>query len=143
MNTLPTEFNEKNSITDVSEGTKAKVYVVYCYVDYRKEIGTRILRTYSDREKAIEWVTKFAKQKKTEKKQRVEDKKEVDTKDEENEEKYDDYQEDGPEYSCEVGTDFDAYVVYKKKKDLVEETGLDTLQDMFGLRIAIDCVECF
>lgn len=31
------------------------VYVVYVYVDYRKEIGTRIVRVYKDKQMAIEF----------------------------------------------------------------------------------------
>jgi hypothetical protein len=40
-----------------------KAYVVYVYGDYRKEIGTRCIRTYKDKAKAIEFAeslsTKF------------------------------------------------------------------------------------
>jgi hypothetical protein len=36
-----------------SQSNKKYSYVVYVYVDYRKETGTRVLRTYTDRETAI------------------------------------------------------------------------------------------
>lgn len=35
--------------------TPEEVYVVYVYIDYRKEIGARILRTYKKREEAIQF----------------------------------------------------------------------------------------
>jgi DNA-dependent RNA polymerase auxiliary subunit epsilon len=47
--------SETKSSEKEEQPAKASTFVVYVYVDYRKEVMMRCLRTYTDRHRAIEF----------------------------------------------------------------------------------------
>jgi hypothetical protein len=100
-------------------------FVVYVYVDYNKEIGTRVLRTYLDRQKAIDFAeslsTKYYP---------------ASRKEEEEEE----YKSDNVMVS---GNEFDAWLCFPK--DRLTEFGLSEtdVEDLWYLRVAVDKAQHF
>jgi hypothetical protein len=115
-------------------------YVVYLYVDYRKETGSKVLRTYFDRQKAIDFAESLSTNYVTAKKAR----KEPESNDEDEEEQDEEEKENGgPEYVSLIGTEFDAKL--RCPKNHLTEYGL-TNQDVSNLwytRIAVDVAQHF
>jgi hypothetical protein len=108
-----------------------KSYVVYAYVDYRKEIGTRVIRTYLDPDKAIAFAESLTT-------------KYVDPAKQEGEIEEETFDEDrGPEYVCLVGNVFDARLRFPKNQ--LTEYGLtkDDVENLWCTRIAVDEAEHF
>lgn len=157
-------------MSEPSSTTKSSAYVVYVYVDYRKETGARLMRSYTNRKKAIAFAeslsTKYVKEPKA-KKQKTESimatntggsiveesegKKEdngtgvevVEEQDEENE--YDDEEEDwigeDPEYVSMIGTEFDARLKLPKNKLVDYGVSLTDVSALWYVRIAVDKVD--
>jgi hypothetical protein len=105
--------------------TSSEVYVVYVYVDYRKEIGTRILRTYKKREEAIKFAQSLSTEYKVEKK--------VKNEEDEEEEEIDANRES--EYCIVEGTEFDARLKVPSKE--WPKYGIND-KHLWYLRIAVD-----
>ncbi len=99
-------------------------YVVYLYVDYRKETGTRVIRTYFNRQKAIEFAeslsTKYEKEEEAEAEEELQ-----------------------PEYVLLAGTEFDSRLRFPT--DRLIEFGLrkEDASRLWYTRIAVDSVQHF
>ncbi len=126
MKTLPRVRMSQLSTTSTTETVKTS-YVVYLYVDYRKEIGARVIRTYFNRQKAIEFAeslsTKYEKEE-----------------EEEEEEKEEELQAD---YAVFVGTEFDSCLRFPYKRLI--EFGLreEDASRLWRTRVAVDSVQHF
>ena len=100
--------------------TKKYAYVVYVYVDYRKETGARLMRSYSSREAAIEFAeslsTKYNK-------------------------KGDEDASVEREYVMLGGTEFDAKLTVDTKKLKKFGVSKQDISDLWYTRIAVDKVE--
>ena len=99
-------------------------YVVYLYVDYSKEIGARVVRSYFNRQKAIDFAeslsTKYVGP---------------------NEEEDDPVSE--PEYTVLAGSEFDSNL--RIPKDRLVEFGLipRDVSSLWYTRVAVDAVQHF
>lgn len=114
---------------------KSEVFVVYVYVDYRKEIGTRILRTYKDREEAI----RFAKSLSIEFKAEGMSPR---TPQDEDEHEHEDEEtiDHGSNYCIVKGTEFDAKL--RLPSEQWPKYGLND-KHLWYLRIAVDKSDLF
>jgi hypothetical protein len=115
-----------------------KTYVVYVYVDYRKDIGTRVVRTYMDRQKAIEFAESLSAKSPTTGSDAV-DNTPCDNDNSGASQEHDpEHEEDLPEYNCQVGGLFDARVRFSAS-ELIEFGILDKDdQWMWYLRVGVE-----
>jgi hypothetical protein len=114
-----------------SQSNKKYSYVVYVYVDYRKETGTRVLRTYTDRETAISFAKSLSTEYVRSEAQKLEDDDE------------DRGEDNGPEYVSYSGTEFDSRLEFPHER--LTEFGMleEEAKWFWGTRIAVDKAEQF
>lgn len=132
-------------------GNSTTHYVVYVYVDYRKEIGQRMLRSFASKESAIAYAKSLTTDYLAVGLKRKAEKEAKDADEGEKEEEYDDddYDEDEGgvykdreiERTCIPGRIFDAYLAKGGKKEICKKH-LD-LEHQFINRVGVDEVEHF
>ncbi len=123
--TAPPAVTESSAIAPPLVPPRIKnSYVVYVYVDYRKEIGTRVIRNYIDRQKAIEFAeslsTKY-----------VDPHPDPDEKERE------------PEYVCAVGTEFDQMLRFPRNRLVEFGVNSESIKYLDVNRVAVDIAQHF